>query len=307
VARPNPAGRCLVLNRAAAMIDLKIFTTPAGLSEVDLVRFCSEFLPKERMYELSTNEARFGLSRMLPTLSSFDPDTVEVLEVGAGSCILSVYLASKRLHVTAVEPLRPEFDFLTDLQNRVLEFCRCKAIKFKLVRTTGERLDLLERFDVVFTINALEHMRDPLLTIDNMYDSLKPGGIALVHCPNYTIPFEVHFNLLLVTRSKLINEWLYRSRISQNLNPKGVWDELNFVRYVDVHRHLLKRRVNFSFDHSVMHELVVRLMDDPIFAERMPAVVRAIGAMLRHSGLLHALSYVPPRFQTPMEVHIRKN
>ncbi len=157
---------------------------------------------------------------------------------------------------------------------------------------------------MAFTINALEHMRDPLLTIDNMYDSLKQGGIAVVHCPNYTIPFEVHFNVFLITRSKPINEWLYRSRISRY--PK-VWDELNFVRYIDMHRHLVKRRANFSFDHSVMRDLAVRLMDDPIFAERMPAVVRALGAMLRHTGLLHALSYVPPRFQTPMEVHIRKS
>jgi hypothetical protein len=56
-----------------------------------------------------------------------------------------------------------------------------------------------------------------------------------------------------------------------------------------------------------MRDLVVRLIDDPIFAERMPAVVRAIGAMLRHTGLLGALTYVPPRFQTPMEVHITKS
>ena len=206
--------------------------------------------------------------------------------------------------MTAVEPLGPEFDFFSEPQRRVLEFCGRQAIPVKLVRVTGESMDLPGRFDVAFTINALEHMRDPLRTIDNMYDSLKPGGIALVHCPNYTIPFEVHFNLLLVTRSKPINEWLYRSRISRY--PK-VWDELNFVRYVDLRRHLVQRRANFSFDRSVMRDLALRLMEDPIFAERMPAVVRTIGATLQHTGLLHALSYVPPRFQTPMEVHIRKS
>jgi SAM-dependent methyltransferase len=206
--------------------------------------------------------------------------------------------------VTAVEPLGPEFDFFSEMQRRMVEFCRREGIELKLVRTTGEQLDLPGQFDVAFTINALEHMRDPLRAIDNMYNSLKPRGVALVHCPNYTIPLEVHFNVFLVTRSKPINEWLYRSRISRY--PK-VWDELNFVRYVDVHRHLVKRRANFSFDHSVMRDLVVRLMNDPIFAERMSAVVRAIGAMLQHTGLLHALSYVPPRFQTPMEVHIRKS
>ena len=250
------------------------------------------------------NEARFGLSRVRPILSSYAPESVEVLEVGAGSCILSAYLASKRLHVTAVEPLVPEFDFFTDLQNRVLEFCRRNSIELKLVHTTGEQLDLLGQFDVAFTINALEHMREPLLTIDNMYNSLRPGGVALVHCPNYTIPFDTHFNIILVTRSKPINEWLYRSKISRY--PK-VWDELNFVRYIDVRRHLVSRRTSFSFDHSIMRDLVVRLMDDPIFAKRMPALVRAMGAVLRHTGLMGALTWVPVRFQTPMEVQIRND
>jgi hypothetical protein len=93
------------------MIDLKISSAPYGLSEVDLVEFCSEFLPKERMYDRFVNEARFGLSRVLPILPSFAAVSIEVLEIGAGSCMLSAYLASKRLHVTAVEPLGPEFDF----------------------------------------------------------------------------------------------------------------------------------------------------------------------------------------------------
>jgi SAM-dependent methyltransferase len=266
--------------------------------------FAPKFLRKIGCYELSVNEARFGLSRVLRVLSSFDPKTVEVLEVGAGSCILPAYLASKRLHVTAVEPLGQEFDFLVDLQGRVLEFCRRNSIEFKLVRTTGEQLDLPGRFDVAFTINALEHMRDPLATIDNMYNSLKPGGIALVHCPNYTIPFDTHFNVFLVTRSKPINKWLYRSKISRY--PK-VWNELNFVRYIDVRRHLVSRRASFSFDHSITRDLVMRLMDDSIFAKRLPAIVRAMGAVLRHTGLVGALTWVPVRLQTPMEVQIRKD
>jgi SAM-dependent methyltransferase len=294
----------MILNASDFGKELGHYARAPSLSESDLVRFCSEIFPKEPIYDRFVNEARFGLSRVLRTVSLFDPETVEVLEVGAGSCILSSYLASKRLHVTAIEPLGPEFDFFTDLQNRVLEFCRRNSIELKLVHSTGEKLDLPGRFDVAFTINALEHMRDPLLTIDNMYKSLKPGGVVLVHCPNYTIPFEVHFNIFLVTRSKLINEWLYRSKISRY--PK-VWDELNFVRYIDVRRHLIDRRANFAFEGSVMHDLMARLLNDPIFAKRMPAIVRAVGAMLRYAGLLHALTYVPTRFQTPMEVLVKKS
>ncbi len=293
-----------VLTASRRTFELAISSAAKDISEGDLVRFGSDIFPNEPTYDLFLNEARFGLSRVLRVLSSFAPETVRILEVGAGSCVLSAYLASKRLHVTAVEPLGPDFDFFTEPQRRVLEFCRSRAIPLNLVRTTGEQLDLPGRFDVAFTINALEHMRDPLRTIGNMCDSLKPGGVALVHCPNYTIPFEVHFNILLVSRSKPINEWLYRSKISRH--PE-LWNELNFVRYVDVRRHLAARRASFTFQRSVMRDLVARLLNDPIFAGRMPAVVRTIGRMLQYSGLLHALIFVPTRFQTPMEVWIKKS
>jgi SAM-dependent methyltransferase len=283
---------------------LKTSSVVKELSEVDLVRFCSEIFPKEPMYDRFVNEARFGLSRVLRVLPSFAAGSLDILEVGAGCCILSAYLASRGLQVTAVEPLGSEFDFFSDLQRRALEFCWRQAIPVKLVRATGERMDLHGRFDVAFTINALEHMRDPLRTIDNMYKSLKPGGVALVHCPNYTIPFDSHFNIFLVTRSKRINGWLYRSKINRY---SEVWDELNFVRYVDLQRYLLHRGANFSFDRSIMRDLVGRLIDDPIFALRMPTIVRAIGAMLRYTGLVGALNWVPVRFQTPMEVRIRKD
>src|SRR5262245_20011394 len=155
---------------------------PYGLSEADLLRFLDDLAPRSEMHELFVNEARFGLSRLLPVISSakFDP---AVLEVGAGSCMLSAYLASKGLRITAVEPLGSAFAFLTDLQNHILDVCRNNGYPLDLVRTTGEQLDLPEQFDVAFTINALEHMRDPLLALDNMYRSLKPAGSLLAYCP----------------------------------------------------------------------------------------------------------------------------
>jgi SAM-dependent methyltransferase len=250
------------------------------------------------------NEARFGLSRVLPVLASLGRDHPEVLEVGAGSCILSAYLASRNVRITALEPLGPEFDFFTDLQSSVVDFCRRKGIPFDVVRATGEQIDILERFDLAFTINALEHMRDPLLTLDNMLRSLKPGGALLAHCPNYTVPLEVHFNILLVTRSKPINEWLYRSKIARY---PAVWNELNFIRYIDVRRHLRRRGSSFTFNTSVLRDAVRRLLDDPIFAQRMPMPVRVIGSILRYTGLVQALGLLPARLQTPMEVLIRKH
>lgn len=276
----------------------------SGLSEADLLRFCSEIFPDEPRYQRFINEARFGLSRVVPILSSLDSANSSVLEVGAGSCILSAYLTSKGLAVTVLEPLGPEFDFFSDLQNRVLEFCRRGSIPLKLIRATGEQLDMPQQFDFAFTINALEHMSDPLRTIENMYSSLKPGGVILVHCPNYTVPFDSHFNIFLVTRSKRLNKWLYRKKIDRY--PE-IWNKLNLIRYVDMRRHLARKGIRFSFDRSVMQALVMRLLDDPVFAQRMPAVVRAAGAVLRATGLVRPLRRLPARFQTPMELTIKKS
>jgi 2-polyprenyl-3-methyl-5-hydroxy-6-metoxy-1,4-benzoquinol methylase len=275
-----------------------------AVSETDLIKFCSEILPEDSMSRLLVNEARFQLSRLLPVLVSQRSEHPDILEVGAGSCILSAYLASKRYRVTAIEPMGPEFDFFTDVQNRMLNFCRRRRIALNLLRTTGEQLQLKNRFDVAFTMNALEHMRDPLLTLDNMVASLKPGGVALAHCPNYTIPLEVHFNIFLVTRSKPVNEWLYRSKINRY---RRVWDELNFIRYTDVRRHLAKRRLEFTFNRTIMRDSVARLVNDPIFAGRMPRLVRVVGTGLIFCRLLDALSLISPRFQTPMEMLIKRS
>jgi hypothetical protein len=113
----------------------------------------------------------------------------------------------------------------------------------------------------------------------------------------------VHFNIILVTRSKSFNTWLYRSRIERY---RGVWNELNFIRYIDIRRHLEARKIQFKFNRSIMRDLVRRLFSDPIFAQRMPAAVRAVCSMLSRIGLLNRLDLIPARFQTPMEVAIKK-
>jgi len=275
-----------------------------NLSEADLVAFATAILSDEPGGGQFVNEARFGLSRIDPLLARLAPDRGDVLEVGAGPCILAAYLASRGLRVTAVEPLGREFGFFTELQARVLVFCRRRGIPLEVVRASGEQLEIRGRFDVAYTINALEHMRDPLLTVDNMYRSLRPSGQMLLHCPNYTVPFEPHFNMLLLTRAKPLNERIYRSRIARH-HP-FLWRELNLIRYVDLRRHLRDRGLRFRFTRSVMAGAIGRLQSDPVFARRMPPPVRAIGALLRHRGVLHALGLLPARLQTPMEVLIEK-
>ena len=260
-------------------------------------------LPSDPMRDMLVNEARFGLGRILPALRSLDVAQPDVLEVGGGSCILSTYLASTGLNVTVVEPLGPEFEFFADVQSRVLDFAKTRGIRLNVLRISGEELEAHAQFHFAFTLNALEHTRDPCRILDNMYESLRPGGRALAGCPNYTVPFEPHFNVLLITRSKRLNGWLYRSRIRRD---PGLWEGLTFVRQSDLRRHLARAGVAFAFNRESLRDSVARVLDDPIFEGRMPRVVRALAAGLRRSGLLQALTVVPLQLQTPMEVVITR-
>lgn len=269
----------------------------------DLTRFCSEIFAHDHAPDLFVSEARFGLLRLLPVLSSFAGNNARIVEVGAGSCILSAYLASKGLSVTAVEPLQSEFDYFADMQATVQEFSRQRGFDLRLIRATGENFHAPGQFDIAFTINALEHMPDPLATLDNMYDSLKPGGALLAHAPNYSIPFDSHFQIVLITRNKRINGWLYRSIVSRR---PAIWDGLNFIRCVDVRRHLASRGTAFVFSRTTMADSVRRFSDDHFFGERMPSWLRAAAALLRYARLASALELVPERWQSPMEVLVRK-
>jgi 2-polyprenyl-3-methyl-5-hydroxy-6-metoxy-1,4-benzoquinol methylase len=42
-----------------------------------------------------------------------------------------------------------------------------------------------KNFDVVFLINVIEHLSNPVLTLAQIYRLLKPSGIVFIHAPNY--------------------------------------------------------------------------------------------------------------------------
>ena len=49
-----------------------------------------------------------------------------------------------------------------------------------------------ERFDTVLSNEVLEHVQDDRLALQEMLRVLKPGGRAVIFCPNRWYPFETH-------------------------------------------------------------------------------------------------------------------
>jgi 2-polyprenyl-3-methyl-5-hydroxy-6-metoxy-1,4-benzoquinol methylase len=274
------------------------------LSEAELDRFGRAIWPDlVGRPATAVNQAKFALSRILPVFSRLPGDNFRVLEVGAGSMLLSAYLASKGLTVTALEPLTPDFSWFGALQTQVLAYCAHEGITFERVNSVAEEYITPARYDVIFTIHVLEHMRDPLRALENMYQSLKHPGFLLAVCPNYDVPFEPHLGIFLVGLSKSLNARIYARRVAAK---SKVWDGLFFVRYSRLRQYLDEKRIRHVFNRAMVRDMFQQLGKDEFFYARMPPLVRWSYRILNSARVIDLFYYLPLRMQTPMELLIQK-
>ncbi|RME07989.1 MAG: class I SAM-dependent methyltransferase, partial [Anaerolineae bacterium] len=62
-----------------------------------------------------------------------------------------------------------------------------------IVNAAGEELPFPDgTFDLLLSHEVIEHVRDDRLAVQEMVRVLKPGGRAVVFCPNRGYPFETH-------------------------------------------------------------------------------------------------------------------
>jgi 2-polyprenyl-3-methyl-5-hydroxy-6-metoxy-1,4-benzoquinol methylase len=60
-------------------------------------------------------------------------------------------------------------------------------IQFGAQKIRFGSLDVIsgKTYDIVFLINVIEHLSNPVLTLTQIYNILKPGGLVFIHTPNY--------------------------------------------------------------------------------------------------------------------------
>ena len=101
-----------------------------------------------------------------------------VLEVGAGIGNLMSYLIPRDLYVAS------------DLNDSYLDYVRNMSIGkpyLKVARVDLEDgntfVSLATSFDTVLCCNVLEHVRDPIGSLQNICDTLSPGGRVVLYVP----------------------------------------------------------------------------------------------------------------------------
>ena len=112
------------------------------------------------------------------------------LEIGSGIGNLSSFFLNDNISITLSDT---ESEYIDILNKRFNEHKSIKAIlSINLEDSSFETKysELKEKFDTVFLLNVLEHIKDDELAIRNIRFLLKPGGTILILSPAYSFLFS---------------------------------------------------------------------------------------------------------------------
>jgi hypothetical protein len=257
-----------------------------------------------QMLEVYLGEARYGWRFLEDELSRLEPGS-SLLEVGAGSYILSCQLSRQGFDVTALEPIGQGFTHFSRLQEIVVELAVESGCLPRMLTVPAEELSGDGGFSFAFSVNVMEHVGDWRLAIERVTVSLRSGGRYRFICPNYLFPYEPHFAIPTLF-SKRLTEWCFGCAIrnsSRVLDPEGTWDSLNWINLIAV-RSAVRRMpfIKLSLNRDVLPLTLARAINDPVFASRLSPLVRRLAGWLVMSGAYRFVRWMPLEMQPLMDV-----
>ena len=270
----------------------------AGLADVAAPFFHDSSHKASEFLRTLQAEARLGLR----LISSFVSPGMRILEVGSGMGLLAGYLHSKGLDVTALEPGLGGFGVSGALSRAVQKCPEFAALRKLDLPAESLSPDKHALFDFIYSVNVLEHiprLDDALIAMASV---LAENGEMLHTCPNYTVPYEPHFGVALFPLFPRCTAPLVTRRGNEDL-----WDSLKFVTAGRIRKICRSHSMEVWFQPEVMHRSFMRLDEDSEFLKRQSngIVVNAF-RVLKATGVLDLLRYLPAGVSTPMVFRIRK-
>ena len=264
-----------------------------------------EILP---ILDIYIGEAKFGRQFLNQDLSRLLPEA-EILEVGAGSMLLSCQLVREGFNVTSLEPIGYGFSHFRRMQELILEVAGFHQCIPKIINEAVEKLVVQNHFDYAFSINVMEHVDNVALALSQVGYSLKQDAFYRFTCPNYLFPYEPHFNCLTLF-SKPLTEKIFRKKIFENqaiFDPKGTWESLNWINVLQIKRNVKQLPVlSVSFNRKLLISTLNRIGTDIEFANRRSKWIRYCIKVLIKFRIHYLFGFIPALFRPIIDCKIQR-
>jgi SAM-dependent methyltransferase len=260
------------------------------------------------LFDIYAEEAAFGRRYIASDLGSL-PLGAKILEVGAGSLLLSCQLIREGFQVTALEPIGIGFSHFEQMRQIVLARAATLECLPKTLNINAEALTESDLFDYVFSINVMEHVEDISLVIARIAKSLKPGASYRFTCPNYLFPYDPHFNIPTLI-SKRFTEKILGGKIfgsKKVFDSAGTWKSLNWINVVQIRKIVqLLPGLKVTFNRCLFVATIERIASDAHFASRRSSIIRIIFLLLLKSQLYRLLRFIPAALQPIIDCKLQK-
>ena len=246
-------------------------------------------------------DAKFGLHQLSNYFNK--KKKYEVLEIGCGIGLLLASLKAKYPNIITqgIEPYKGGFDRLKATKNLLPKSINIQYLKF-------EDFKPKKKYDIIYSVNVFEHLLNWKLYLDKTKEWLKPNGINIILCPNYSFPYESHFKIPIIFNKK-ITQILFKNKINKFEKEKkslGLWNSLNFIKMRNIKSYCLKNDMKFKYCNNILHDIVNRLEEDKEFQKRQN-FVGFFAKYLKKFGFLKFLNSNAFHFFHPyMKIEVTK-
>ena len=238
------------------------------------------------------SEARFFKNLVLTDISKLSCSSY-LIEVGSGIGLLSLHLASLGFEVTAFEPQSSGFNQMNEMRSLISENWIPPVPKVDFREAILEQETKLEKLaDYIFAINVIEHVHDYEDLIAQAIKAKTQNATFRIICPNYSIPYEPHFNIPIVF-NKAITKLIFGNKIrnSKIPNSEKFWDDLSWPTQRGLKKILKSNGWNVEFSRDATNAYLNRVLADSDFVTRKGLVVGSLFKIISH--LTKVVWFVP--------------
>lgn len=259
--------------------------------------FKNEKLPKnvQEPLKMYLTEAQFFAKVVTPDLSRLSPGS-QIIEIGSGIGLLALFLSSKGFAVTAFEPQSSGFNQMNEMRREIVANWKpaTPSVEFREA-LLDESTKLNKLADYIFAINVIEHVPNFMGLIANGIRAKTDDAIFRLVCPNYTIPYEPHFNIPIIF-SKRITGFVFGSKIrnSKIPNSEEFWGDLSWPKQRGLKNMLKSNGWDAEFSHDATHAYLKRVLTDSDFIARKGFLIGSLFRVISH--LTKVVRFIPHAF-----------